>query len=168
MISPFKLFLIQSRSFLKRIYMIVELSIFNFYFSLIGGDDVFPVLLKILFFIIETMQIIHFAFSNSVFLLIYLCIFIKDKAFMKTGCYGCYKIILWCCNDFTVFFPIKFLLLLHNVRKKFKNLYFIRLVFIFVVGMGLISMIFWINYLIIHKRNGGIYFLIFKAFCESF
>ena len=46
--------------------MSVKHAIFNFYFSLIGGDDVFPVLIKIVLFIIETMQIIHFAFSDAV------------------------------------------------------------------------------------------------------
>ena len=54
------------RSYLSRLLSTIKFSIFNFFYSLIDGDDIFPAFLKFVFVFIETMQIIHFAFATGV------------------------------------------------------------------------------------------------------
>lgn len=52
----------EEKSLFSRLKQFTKKCIFNLFIPIIGGEDAFPISIKIIFYIVETMQIIDFGF----------------------------------------------------------------------------------------------------------
>lgn len=50
-------------SYFKKLQLLIKRYIFAIFIPIIGSDDVFPIIIKLCFYLVEAMQVISFAFD---------------------------------------------------------------------------------------------------------